>query len=625
MGECVLLRKSFSFLSEVLGGRFLVRLAVDALAWVIALFVWMMLRFEGLSGLRAPGALTRVAISLALVISVSSVIGLFLKRRNGWPITGSFEDVWRLAGRNLAAGIVLVIVNQLASPQLLPISVCFGATAGATLIALGLSATLRATRDFRLSKSYSTERAIIFGAGNGARQIIDAIAGDSSSRITGVALLDDDITKRDLTIRRLRVVGDRHSMKEVASSFDASLIIIAIPSANAETVRKLSALAVEAGLGVRILPSIAELLRREVTVEDVRALSTEDLLGRPVVAMDSVMYEHFISGRRVLITGAGGSIGSEISRQVFALGPQSLTLVDRDESALHALQLKLEGRALLDSRHIVVADIRDRERMHHVFVEHRPEVVFHAAALKHLPLLEMWPSEAVKSNVFGTMNVLDAAGAVGTPVFVNISTDKAANPISALGSSKRLAEGLTSSAVGTSAGKFLSVRFGNVLGSRGTALDAFQAQIARGGPLTVTDPDVTRYFMTVSEAVHLVLTSAVVGESGDVMVLDMGEPVRIADIAMQLAGQAPGPIEIVYTGLRPGEKLHEDLFNDGEKQVRSSHPRIFRVSAPPLDGQVVQQLDGVSDADATAAMLAIVAEHMSPSRRSGASVGQVTL
>ena len=612
-GDFVLVRKSFSFLSEMLDGRLLVRLAMDALAWVIALFVWMMLRFEGLSGMRAPGALTRVVIALALVISMSSGIGLVLKLRNGRPVAGSFEDVWRLAGRNLPAGIVLLIVNLLASPQLIPISVCFGATAGATLISLGLSAALRATRDFRSSKSNSVERAIVFGTGNGARQIIDAIVGDSSSTFTLVALLDDDITKRDLTIRRLRVVGDRHSMKEVAASFDASLLIIAIPSASSETVRKLSALAIEAGLEVRILPGIAELLTGEITVKDVRPLSTEDLLGRPTVAMDSEMYEHLISGRRVLITGAGGSIGSEISRQVFALGPQSLTLVDRDESALHALQLMLEGRALLDSRHIVVADIRDRERMQNVFVEHRPDVVFHAAALKHLPLLEMWPSEAVKSNVFGTMNVLDAAGAVGTPHFVNISTDKAANPISALGSSKRLAEGLTSSAVGIFGGKFLSVRFGNVLGSRGTALDAFRAQIARGGPLTVTDPDVTRYFMTVSEAVHLVLSSAVVGEAGDVMVLDMGEPVRIADIAMQLAAQAPVPVEIVYTGLRPGEKLHEDLFNDGEEQVRSSHLRIFRVSAPPLDGQVVQQLVGVSDADATAAMLAIVAEHMSPS------------
>ncbi len=616
------MRKSIFFLSEVLSGRRLVRLAMDGLAWVIALFVWMILRFEGLSGLRAPGAVTRVVIALALVISVSSGVGLVLNRRNGWPLAGSFEDVWRLAGRNLAAGIVLLIVNLLASPQLLPVSVCFGATAGATLISLGLSATLRATRDFRSPKSNGAERAIIFGAGNGARQIIDAIFGDSSSRITVVALLDDDITKRDLTIRRIRVAGDRHSMKEAAASFDASLLIIAIPSANSETVRKLSALAIEAGLGVRILPGIAELLSGEVTVEDVRPLSTEDLLGRPTVAMDSKMYEQLISGRRVLITGAGGSIGSEISRQVFALGPQSLTLVDRDESALHALQLTLEGRALLDSRHIVVADIRDRERMHQVFVEHRPDVVFHAAALKHLPLLEMWPSEAVKSNVFGTMNVLDAAGAVGTPHFVNISTDKAANPISALGSSKRLAEGLTSSAVGIFGGEFLSVRFGNVLGSRGTALDAFRWQIARGGPLTVTDPDVTRYFMTVSEAVHLVLTSAVVGEAGDVMVLDMGTPVRVADIAMQLAAQAPAPVEIVYTGLRPGEKLHEDLFNDGEEQVHSSHPRIFRVSAPPLDWQVVQQLVGVSDADATAAMLAIAAEHMSPSRRSGASVGK---
>ena len=607
-----------------MGVRLLVRLATDALTWAIALFVWMILRFEGLGGLRAPGAVTRVVIAMAVAVSVSIVVELDLIRRNGRALAGSFEDVWRLAKRNLAAGIALLIVNFLAWPQLVPISVCIGATAVVMMISVGFSAALRATREFRSPKNNSAQRAIIFGAGDGGRQIVDAILGDRSNGITVVAVLDDDVAKRDLAIRRIRVCGDRYSMKKVAASFDASLVIIAIPSATSETVRELSALAVEAGLSVRVLPAVAELLRDGVTVEDVRPLSTDDLLGRPTVAMDSEMYEQLISGRRVLVTGAGGSIGSEISRQVFALGPQSLTLVDRDESALHTLQLELEGRALLDSRHIVVADIRDRKRMHAIFAEHRPDIVFHAAALKHLPLLEMYPTEAVKSNVFGTMHVLDAAGAVGAAHFVNISTDKAANPISALGSSKRLSEGLTAWASNAYAGKFLSVRFGNVLGSRGTVLDTLRAQIAAGGPLTVTDPDVTRYFMTVSEAVQLVLYSASIGDAGEVMVLDMGAPVRIADIAKQLATQAPEPVEIIYTGLRPGEKLHEDLFNDGEDHIRSSHPLIFRVPVPLLDVQFVQQLVGVSDADANAVMLAIAAEHMSPSPRSGTSVGQAT-
>jgi len=609
-----------SFRSQMSGGRLLVRFAMEALAWAIALFVWMILRYEGLGGLRAPGAVTRVVIALAVVISVSIVVGLVLIRRNGWALAGSFEDVWRLAVYNLAAGIALLIVNFLASPQLVPTSVCIGATAGATLISLGFSAALRATREFRSPKNNSTQRAIIFGAGDGGRQIIDAVFGDRSA-INVVAVLDDDVAKRGLAIRRIRVRGDRYSMKKVAASFDASLIIIAIPSATSETVRELSALAVEAGLTVRVLPAVAELLTNGVTVEDVRPLSTNDLLGRPTVAMDSEMYEQLILGRRVLVTGAGGSIGSEISRQVFALGPQSLTLLDRDESALHALQLELEGRALLDSRHIVVADIRDRKRMHAIFAEHRPDIVFHAAALKHLPLLEMYPTEAVKSNVFGTMNVLDAAGAVGAAHFVNISTDKAANPISALGSSKRLSEGLTAWAACAYAGKFLSVRFGNVLGSRGTVLDTFRAQIAAGGPLTVTDPDVTRFFMTVSEAVQLVLYSAFIGGAGEVMVLDMGEPVRIADIAKQLAAQAPEPVEIIYTGLRPGEKLHEDLFNDGEDHIRSPHPLISCVPVPLLDVQFVQGLVGVSDADATAAMLVIAAQHMSLDRGPSTSDG----
>ena len=259
-------------------------------------------------------------------------------------------------------------------------------------------------------------------------------------------------------------------------------------------------------------------------------------------------------------------------------------MLDRDESALHQVQLTIYGRALLDTPDTVLADIRDADRVVEVFNEYRPDVVFHAAALKHLPMLERHPNEAYKSNVIGTLNVLRAAEAVAVQIFVNISTDKAANPTSVLGYSKRIAERLTAHVAATApTGTYLSVRFGNVLGSRGSVLRTFREQIDQGGPVTVTHSDVTRFFMTVQEAVELVIQAGAIGRSGEVLVLDMGEPVRIHDVARRLVAQSRRPIEIIATGLRPGEKMDEELFGDGEVDVRPYHPLISHVPAPPLD------------------------------------------
>jgi FlaA1/EpsC-like NDP-sugar epimerase len=265
------------------------------------------------------------------------------------------------------------------------------------------------------------------------------------------------------------------------------------------------------------------------------------------------------------------------------LGPAELIMLDRDESALHEVQLRLHGRALLDSDETVLADIRDPRRIREVFERFRPQIVFHAAALKHLPLLERYPAEAVQSNILGTQTVLEAAAECGAESFVNISTDKAADPVSVLGYSKRVAERLTAHMAGQATGTYLSVRFGNVLGSRGSVLGALSAQVKTGGPLTVTHPDVTRYFMTVDEAVQLVLQAAAIGGSGEVLILDMGEPVRIADIARRLAAQSADPVEIVYTGLRPGEKLAEDLLGASEVDHRPRHPLVRHAHVKPLD------------------------------------------
>lgn len=318
-------------------------------------------------------------------------------------------------------------------------------------------------------------------------------------------------------------------------------------------------------------------------MQDLRDIDVTDLLGRDPVDTDVVACARFLQGKRVLVTGAGGSIGSELCRQLVGFEPAKVLMLDRDESALHSLQLSMTGRALLDTEDVILADIRDSDALQRIFQRHRPHVVFHAAALKHLPMLEQYPEEAWKTNVLGTANVLDAARAVGVEVFVNISTDKAANPSSVLGYSKRIAERLTAGVARETPGKYVSVRFGNVLGSRGSVLPVFAEQIARGGPVTVTDPGVTRFFMMIPEACQLVIQATAVGGNGEALVLDMGQPVRILDVAQQMIEMSGRhDVAIDFTGLREGEKMHEELMGDWEGRRTTSHQLIDAVDVPPL-------------------------------------------
>ena len=376
-----------------------------------------------------------------------------------------------------------------------------------------------------------------------------------------------------------------------SSDLGVVTVLLAIPSGGPELVRRVDALCRSNGLRLLVLPHVRDLFG-EVLLSDIRPVADGDLLGRAPADIAPGDMAHYVRGRRVLVTGAGGSIGSELCRQLAQLGPARLVMLDRDESALAAVQLSIEGRTTLDSDSLVLADIRDADRMREVFRHHRPQVVFHAAALKHLAMLEQAPGEAWKTNVFGTHHVLAAAAEVGTDHFVNISTDKAANPISVLGLSKRVTERLTASMAfdATASGKFVSVRFGNVLGSRGSVLSIFAEQVARGGPITVTHPDVSRYFMTVQEAVRLTIYAGAIGSSGEVLVLDMGEPVRILDVATRFARQRVPSIPIEFTNLRKGEKLHEELFADGEDDTRMVHPLVSHVQATPLAINAVTEM-----------------------------------
>lgn len=315
-----------------------------------------------------------------------------------------------------------------------------------------------------------------------------------------------------------------------------------------------------------------------------RPIDPAELLGpRDVGPEFEVLGAKALRGRRVLVTGAGGSIGSELCRQIMRFEPAELIAVDRDETALQQAQLAISGHGLLDTREVVLADIRDADAIVEIFLERRPDVVFHAGALKHLPMLEQYPREAWKTNVLGTLNVLRASQLVDVDTFVNISTDKAANPTSVLGHSKRLAERLTAWFGATTGKGYVSVRFGNVLGSRGSMLPLFASLLEQGKPLTVTHPDATRYFMSIAEACQLVIQAGAFGRAGEVLILDMGEPVRILDVARQMIERSGRDVEIVFTGLRAGEKLHEELIGTGERAHRPVHPRVSHAIVPPLD------------------------------------------
>jgi FlaA1/EpsC-like NDP-sugar epimerase len=385
------------------------------------------------------------------------------------------------------------------------------------------------------------------------------------------------------------VLGTLDDLVQVADQAGAECAVVAIPSGGPNVLNRVREIAGDT-IDLKVLPGLAELMAG-VSHTTVRKVKPTDLLTRPQIDIDVVSIAGYLTGQRVLVIGAGGSIGSELSRRVAKFGPAELLLLDRDESALHALMLSLEGRADLESGNTILADIRDAKRIRQVMETYRPDVVFHAAALKHVNMLEHHAVEAVKSNVFGTVNVLEAAAAVGVKRVVNISTDKAADPICVLGYTKRIAEGITADYAARTGLKCLSVRFGNVLGTRGSVLKTFEAQVARGGPITVTHPEVTRFFMTVSEAVQLVIQAAAIGGPGEVLVLDMGGPVRINDIAEQMTRCSGRPdIEITYTGLKPGEKLHEDPFGAGEVDLRPFHPLVSHIPVPMVSREDVESL-----------------------------------
>jgi len=558
--------------------RNVVAAGIDVVSWVTAMLLGAAVRLGGqLDDVFGPSFALVIAVAVAVQVGVGAAVGLY---RGRWRVA-SFEEILGLGTVWLLALGAALLVNLVlpARPFPLGATIVGGVFAGAAMLAV--RGVWRSMVEWGKRPVHATRRVLVFGAGEGATQVVRAMMSDANSRYLPVALLDDDPGMARRSISGVRVQGDRTKLAAVADRTGAEVLLIAVPSASGNLVRELSRAGLDAGLDVRILPRPHE-LPTDFGVGSIVKVTERDLLGRDEVRVDLESIVSYVTGRRVLVTGAGGSIGSELCRQLSSYGPDQLYMLDRDESGLHAVQLSIEGRALLDTDRLIVADIRDRDRMRELFATIQPDVVFHAAALKHLPLLERHPIEGFKTNVWGTENVLDAAVAAGVSHFVNISTDKAAEPSSVLGATKLIAERLTARAAQETRRTYVSVRFGNVLGSRGSVVPTFQEQIAQGGPVTVTDPEATRFFMTIPEAVRLVLQAGALGWPGDTLILDMGEPVRIVDVARQMIDSLNPGVEIVFTGLRPGEKLHEVLVSTNETLERTRHPRVFRTEVAPV-------------------------------------------
>jgi FlaA1/EpsC-like NDP-sugar epimerase len=568
-------------------------LALDVLVLLLTPWVGMLLRV-GDFGLIAP----RPAAFLAYCA------GALLLRLGIFAAAGMYRRYWRYATVDELLHVgKAVLVATLASELLI---LFFGALDRhmprslplieglLILVACGASRfSIRLAERLLQAHGEGGRSVLIFGAGCAGQLTVRELQNNPQLGLIPVCFLDDDPAKRGLRIHNLPVLGGRESFAEVVREHGIQQVIIAIPSAPGKVIREVFSRAESTGVPTKTIPGLYDILDGSVNVNSIRSVEIEDLLRRDPIQTDIGAVRELVRGRRVLITGGGGSIGSELCRQVLRCGPAELVLVGHGENSIFETHNELK---ILQKRHgvhhlngsgestptkieAVIADVRFPDRIRKVIGDHRPQIIFHAAAHKHVPLMELNPSEAVSNNILGTRNLLDAALELGVERFVMISTDKAVNPTSIMGASKRAAELLVLRAARERGRPFVAVRFGNVLGSRGSVVLTFKKQIAAGGPVTVSDERMRRYFMTIPEAVQLVLQAAVLGQGGEVFTLDMGEPVKIVDLArdlIELSGFEVGrDIDIVYTGVRPGEKLFEELFIEGESYARTHHEKIL--------------------------------------------------
>jgi dTDP-glucose 4,6-dehydratase len=575
----------FRWIRQKVGGQAL----FDSLSWVFAVFLAGVFRYEFAFKAIDVEAFFLLGVSLA---TVGFVIGKILSLYRSRYKTASFDELGALLTSTALTTAPFATALYFFGAELeIPRSVVFIA-APLFLLASGAARTLRRFYRATGQKPLGAKRALVYGAGQIAETLIPQLLQDARSQYLPVGLIDDNPQHSNRWIAGVKMQGPFVDLQSIVGKTGAQALIVAIPRATSEILRKIREVASSLGLEILVLPSFSEILTSSGRDIVLRELGIEDLVGRRAVSINSPQVSSLIKSKTVLITGAGGSIGLELCKQVAAFGPEHLVFLDRDETGLQQAQLVTQRSGLLDTADVALADIRDYEAIRSIFHHHKPDVVFHAAALKHLPVLENFPSEAWKTNVQGTLNVLTASRKAGVGTFVNISTDKAADPSSVLGRSKRLAEELTAWASLQGEGRYLSVRFGNVLGSRGSLVPTLAYLIDIGEPITITHPDATRYFMTSAEASQLVLQAATETEKSSIFVLDMGKPVRIMDVAERMIEMSGKQVDIRHTGLRPGEKLHEVLYSGDDKLLNSNHELISKLFSAHRDPS---ELPGLHD------------------------------
>lgn len=577
-------------------------LALDVSLLILSCGLAYALRFDGtgwLNEYHRHDALVYLGVTLPLRITLFFAFGLY---RRIW-YHASVAELERVLGACTAGVVASFVIGVVILPMLgvipsrIPLSVLAmdGLFSSAAMAIPRFLARLQGHRRARALSSRGRP-VLIVGAGEAGQMLVRELRGNPQLGLYPIGFLDDDATKRHQVIQEVPIIGRLASINKILRTHEISEIIIAMPEVTGSVVRQIIGSAREAGVPARTVPGMADILSGRVGVQPLRQVEIQDLLRRsPVAKGDDAKLRALATDCTVLVTGAGGSIGSEICRQIARLGPQRLVLLGHGENSIFEIQQELAHRFPALNTATIIADIRDRKRMARIMREYAPDIVFHAAAHKHVPLMECNVGEAVSNNVVGTRNVVESARAAGARRLVLISTDKAVRPISVMGATKRIAEQIVQLAASETGREYVAVRFGNVLGSRGSVVPTFLKQIEAGGPVLVTHPDMRRYFMTIPEAVQLVLEAGVLGLSGEVVMLDMGEPVRIVDLAqdlIRLSGlEVGGDIEIQFTGARPGEKLNEEIFDGSEQISPTDVDKVLRVRSARLPNGAAANID----------------------------------
>jgi FlaA1/EpsC-like NDP-sugar epimerase len=556
-GLAFFLRWDWAPPADVIGRVFLIAPYVIGLEYLVLVALGVRKFSWRYIGLREIGRIF-AALALASVVLVVSRL-----------VVGALQDDFRYLRHGVVPFSVIAMNFVLA----------FGGIAGVRVVRRMLGERADARRPSLRPRKTELVPTLLVGAGQAGVLVAKELAQRPELGLAPVGFLDDDRLKRGTVIHGIPVLGTSHELEELATEHGARQVLITMANVPGAVVRRIRELADRAGLPAKIIPGIYEIVDGRVNLSRIRDVAIEDLLGRDPVSLDLEALDGFLGDRVVLVTGAGGSIGSEVCRQVARFAPRQLVLLEQAENALFEIHRELSSAYPNLELIPCIGDVCDVERVQQTFARHRPSAVFHAAAHKHVPMMEWNPGEAVKNNVGGTKCVADAAHRFGCDAFVMISTDKAVNPTSIMGTTKRVAELYVQTLAAQSKTRFVTVRFGNVLGSNGSVVPIFREQIAKGGPITVTHPDMRRYFMTIPEACQLVLQAGSMGKGGEIFILDMGEPVKIVDLArdlIALSGLRVGEdIEIVFTGNRPGEKLFEELATDAEHADKTAHPKIF--------------------------------------------------